>query len=82
MFGLGWFLTPVARVGIFYFTDQPTELPTSLTDSNVDDASHVNETKHAGLINLSSDLNESIRLIRDALTWNENYAGRCEALDG
>ena len=67
LFGLGWFLTPVARVGIFYFTDQPTELPTSLTDSNVDDASHVNESKHAGVINLSSDLNESIRLIRDAL---------------
>ena len=68
LIGLGWFLTPVARVVIFYFTDQPTELPTSLTDSNVDDASHVNETKHAGVINLSSDLNESIRLIRDALT--------------
>ena len=67
LIGLGWFLTPVARVGIFYFTDQPTKLPTSLTDSNVDDASHLNETKHAGVINLSSDLNKSIRLIRDAL---------------
>ena len=73
LIGLGWFLTPVARVGIFYFLDQTVGADNLLNDSLVDDASKVNLTKHGGVVNLSPDLNETIHLIRDALISAKKY---------
>ena len=73
LIGLGWFLTPVARVGIFYFSDQTVDSDNLLTGSIVDDASKVNLTKHGGIVYLSSDLNETIHLIRDALIRAKKY---------
>ena len=68
----GWLLYPVIRVGFFYFTDPILEPVNSLTDREVDDAGEVNLSSHGGVINLSSDLNESILLIREALTRAKN----------
>jgi FAD/FMN-containing dehydrogenase len=68
----GWLLYPVIRVGVFYFTDPILEPVNSLTDREVDDAGEVNLSSHGGVIDLSSDLNESILMIREALTRAKN----------
>ena len=60
------------RVGVFYFTDPILEPVNSLTDREVDDAGEVNLSSHGGVIDLSSDLNESILMIREALTRAKN----------
>ena len=65
-------LTPIVRVGVFYFVDRPVDAPNSLSEEYVNDAGQVNETKHGGIINLSSDLNETIGFIRDALIRAKN----------
>ena len=69
--GLGiilcWLLYPVFRVGIFYFTDPILDSKDFLTEQTVNDASQVNQTGHGGVIHLSSDLNQSVVLIREAL---------------
>jgi hypothetical protein len=68
----GWLLYPVIRVGVFYFTDPILEPVNFLTDREVDDAGEVNLSSHGGVIDLSSDLNESILMIREALTRAKN----------
>ena len=68
----GWLLYPVIRVGVFYFTDPILNPVNSLTDREVNDAGEVNLSKHGGVIDLSSDLNVSILLIREALTRAKN----------
>ena len=71
LIGLGiilcWLLYPVFRVGIFYFTDPILDSKDFLTEQTVNDASQVNQTRHGGVIHLSSDLNQSVVLIREAL---------------
>ena len=70
--GLCWLFSPIVRVGVFYFVDRPVDAPNSLSEEYVNDAGRVNETKHGGIINLSSDLNETIVFIRDALIRAKN----------
>ena len=54
-------------MGIFYFTDPILDSKDFLTEQTVNDASQVNQTGHGGVIHLSSDLNQSVVLIREAL---------------
>ena len=64
---LFWFLYPGLRVAQFYLTDSLEEPSILLNESDVDDASKINRVEHRGIIELTSDLNKSILLVRNAL---------------
>lgn len=64
---LFWLLYPGLRVARFYITDRPEKTAILLNESDVDDASKINRVEHRGIIELTSDLNKSILLVRNAL---------------
>ena len=64
---LFWFLYPGLRVAQFYITDRSEEPAILPNERYVDDASKINRVEHSGIIELTSDLNKSILLVRNVL---------------
>ena len=64
---LFWFLYPGLRVAQFYITDRSEEPAILPNERYVDDASKINRVEHSGIIELTSDLNKSILLMRNVL---------------
>ena len=62
-----WFLYPGLRVAQFYITDRSEESAILPNERYVDDASKINRVEHNGIIELTSDLNKSILLMRNVL---------------
>jgi len=67
--GAVWFAYPVARAIFFFFADPPPseEMTILLDEEFADDASRANKSPHSGIVTLSADLDESVKLLRSAL---------------
>ncbi len=63
-----WLAYPIVRVGVFLIFDPiPKDQTFTLNESQINDASGLNQTEHSGITVLSSDLNQSILTLRTIL---------------
>ena len=64
-----WFLYPVIRVSMFFLVDQVgDDRNLLLTKETIDDASGLNAVSHKGIVTLTSDLEETEKILRGTLS--------------